>query len=223
MKENRNVDALVDIAEKKNRSISHLNLAFVACVANLGSFLFGYDYGVISWLLVSVDSLASVIDDNSSNQYFHVVAQSDTWIGLIAAGAALGALITYIFLLFFGNNMPKRDEIILAAILYFVGALLESSSGYVGWDSWTGLALLLLGRLIYGAGGATTFHAVPSYVSEIAPAELRGMVGSTTEAMISTGVVISYVVGYYFESGVGWIVSFRVAYVIAFIMALLAL
>ena len=101
--------------------------------------------------------------------------------------------------------------------------MLESSSGDLSWSTSDGLIMLLIGRLVFGAGIAATFHSVPQYCSEWSTSELRGMVGSATEAMAVTGVVIGYVVGYFFNEGVGWIVTFRVAYIIAFVMGILAL
>ena len=195
----------------------------------MGSFLFGYDFGATSWLLVDISYLAEQTTDDfaSGVNFYKLIDESAGMTGLIAAGASIGALLTYLPLLFFGNHILKKDEIMLAAFLYFCGALLESTSGAagVGWTDgdFAGLAVLLTGRLVYGAGIASSFHAVPAYVSELGPAPLRGMVGSITEAMIVTGVVVGFVVGYFYENGGGWVVPFRVGYVIALLMGLLAL
>lgn len=204
------------------------NLTALFCIgltANLGSFLFGYDFGATSWLLVNITSLALATTETSTGtNYYQVVVESSGLTGLIAAGASIGALATYSVLLFSGNAILKKDEIMLSAFLFFVGALLESTSGAVGWTDGdaTGLALLICGRLVYGAGIASSFHAVPAYISELGPKQLRGMVGSLTEALIVTGVVVGFLVGWLYED-LGWVVPFRVAYSIAILMGLLAL
>eukprot|EP01035_Chromulina_nebulosa_P028122 gene28122-37071_t len=82
----------------------------------------------------------------------------------------------------------------LASMLFFIGALLDSSSAKIPWDTYWGLVVLIIGRLVYGAGIATSFHSVPQYISEIAPAELRGTIGSLTEAMVVSGVVLGYII-----------------------------
>lgn len=209
--------------KKKDRFIALTPLAYVAFTANLGSFLFGYDFGATSWLLTSIDRYSTDADDVNYT-YFYEIANSSGLTGLIAAGSAIGATLTYTFLLFFGNSIPKRDEIQLAALLYFIGALLESESGDLSWATADGLSLLLVGRFVYGAGIATSFHAVPQYISELTPPELRGMVGSSIEAMVVTGVFIGYIVGYcYSDDEDSWIVTFRIGYIIAVVMGLFSL
>jgi MFS family permease len=200
--------------------VSWKNLAFIAFVANLGSLLFGYDFGATSWLITTFEEYSSIDDDTYT--IYEVISNSDALTGLIAAGSAMGAAITFVFLLFFGNEIAKNDEIMLAAFLYFGGALLESTSGNLSWSNYTGLAVLITGRFVYGAGIATSFHSVPQYISELGPREGRGSIGSTTEAMVVAGVVLGFVVGYFNEGGVGWIVTFRVGYLIAVVMGVLA-
>jgi len=219
-----------DLAEQRLRTVNYANLYVIAIVANLGSFLFGYDFGATSWLLVDLGVLSSESGDDASARginYYSAVVSDAGLTGLIAAGASIGALLTYIPLLFFGNHILKKDEIMLASFLFFVGALLESTSGSdgVGWTNGdpAGLALLLSGRLVFGSGIAASFHAVPSYISELGPPQLRGMVGSITESMIVTGVVVGFLVGYIYEQQASWVVPFRVAYVTALVMGLLAL
>ena len=210
------------IIEENSKVVSYRNLAFITLVANIGALLFGYDFGATSWLLSTIDKYAENTDD-STYIYFVEIANSNGLTGLIAAASSIGATITYIFLLFLGNDIPKRDEIQISALLYFVGALLESSSGDLSWETADGFSMLLIGRLIYGAGIAAAFHSVPQYCSEWSSSELRGMVGAATEAMAVTGVVLGYVVGYIFQDGYSWIVTFRVGYIIAFFMGILAL
>jgi MFS family permease len=203
-------------------AVSWTNLAFIAAVANLGSLLFGYDFGATSWLLTRIAEYGTGFDDDQY-RVFVEVAHSDGLTGFIAAGSSIGATMTFVFLLFFGNGIPKNDEIMLSALLYFVGALLESSSGDVSWRNYMGLSLLVAGRLLYGAGIALSFHSVPQYISEISPRVGRGSIGSLTEAMTVTGVVLGFLVGYLDQGGSGFVVTFRVGYLIAVVMGMLAM
>ena len=109
----------------------------------------------------------------------------------------------------------------LSALMYFMGALLESSSGDVNWRNATGLSLLIAGRLLYGAGVALSFHSGPPYISEISPRLGRGSIGSLTEAMTVTGIVLGFVVGYLDNEG--YVIVFRVGYLIAVVMGVLAM
>lgn len=201
-------------------------LFLIAIVGNLGSLLFGYDFGATSWTLVGIENEAklSVTDDSTTN-YYVLVDESSGLRGLIAAGASIGALITYLVLLFLGNDILKKDEILLAACLFFSGLMLESTSGQLDWSTGpSGLVILLVGRLTFGAGAAASFHATPQYISELGPKNLRGMVGSITEAMIVTGVVLGFGVGYFYQDDEDdWVIIFRVGYCLAVLMGGLAL
>jgi MFS family permease len=206
---------------KEKAPFSWTNLAFIATVANLGSLLFGFDFGATSSLLSRIAEFQTGFDDDQY-KYYVIVANSDTLIGLIAAGSSIGATITFLFLLFFGNRIPKNDEIMLSALLYFIGAFLESSSGDVTWRNDGCLYILISGRLLYGAGIALSFHSVPQYISEISPKIGRGSIGSLTEAMTVIGVCLGFLIGYYTGTGNGFIVTFRVGYIIALVMGVLA-
>ena len=202
--------------------ISIGRLLYLAFVANIGSFLFGYDAGAMSSFLSSINSIAED-DTNTNDIYFRYIANNDGVYGFITAGATIGATFTYIMLLIFGNSLPKKDEIMLGAFFYFIGALFESEAGDATWHKSGGFSLFVMGRLLYGAGMALSFHSVPQYVSEHCPSIIRARVGSGTEAMIITGLFISYAIGYVYNGDYGWMISFRVAYIFATVMFVLTL
>jgi hypothetical protein len=112
------------------------NLAFLAFTANLGTFLYGYDYGAVSWTITIIGQYSD--DDRAS--YYGVIDNSDAMKGVLASGCSIGATITYIFLLIYGNEMSKRDELFLTAGLYFTGGMMASTSGTA-----SGLFLSMLG------------------------------------------------------------------------------
>ena len=207
-------------------SVSWRNLAFLSSVANLGSLLFGYDTGATTWLLIRIAQYGvggGAGFDDDQYRVFVSVARNPLWVGLVGAGSSIGATAAFMFLLFFGNGIPKNDEIMLSALMYFTGALLESSAGAVSWHNNIGLCLLLSGRLLYGTGIALTFHSVPQYISEISPRVGRGSLGSLTEAMTVTGLCLGFLVGYLDSKGSGFVVTFRVGYLIAVVMGMLAM
>ena len=186
-----------------------------------GSLLFGFDFGATGSLLSNIRQYKSGFDDDRYT-YLALVANSEGLTGLIAAGSSIGATVTFLFLLFLGNQVPKNDEIIISALFYFIGALFESLSGSIPWRNINGLLLLIAGRLLYGAGIALSFHSVPEYISEISPKIGRGSVCSLTEAMAVVGVCLGFLVGYLTGPDDGFVVSFRVGYIIALVMGCLA-
>jgi MFS family permease len=128
--------------------------------------------------LSAVNACADSDDNSVAYNYYRKIESNNGLYGLVAAGSAIGATFTYLFLLFYGNNMPKKDEIQIASFLYFIGGLFESESGSLSWHYDSGLTLFLFGRLIYGAGIALSFHSVLSYVSEYSPPKYRGILGT---------------------------------------------
>jgi major inositol transporter-like SP family MFS transporter len=153
----------------------------------------------------------------STGSFYDVVINSSALTGLVMSGASLGAVITYPFLLFYANSMSKKDEILLAAFFFFIGALCESVSGSLDWMYATGLVLLMFGRVIYGAGIACSFHAIPQFIIETVPPEGRGQFGSATEAMTMTGMTIGFGIGTVYSAD-GWVLTYLVAYLTAVVM-----
>ena len=147
---------------------------------------------------MSIQSYASSSSSSGSFYFYRFVERHFGILGLVVSSASLGAVITYPFLLYVGNTISKKDEILIAAFLYFSGkylvviiltittkgSLLQSTSGELNWDNAGGLSILIIGRFLYGGGIAATLHSVPQYISEVMPVNVRGFWGSTTEVKI---------------------------------------
>jgi len=95
--------------------------------------------------------------------------------------------------------MGRRTELQLGALLYMAGAALEGSAGHIhfswGLFRWVGLLVFLVGRLIYGFGIGIAMHAAPTYLGEMCPSSIRGLLVSLKEACIVLGMVLGYTIG----------------------------
>lgn len=58
------------------------------------------------------------------------------------------------------------------------------------------VALLIAGRIVVGFGIGIASMSAPLYVSEVAPAKVRGSLVSLNQLAITTGIVISYLIDY---------------------------
>lgn len=149
-------------------------LGFLAVVATLGSLLFGYDTGVIAGALPYMNLPGGAGGLGLSNVETGLVG------ALLAIGAAIGAL--------YGGRLSdrfgRRHNIMLLAVVFFVGAL-----GCV--LAPTVLALYPF-RVVLGfaVGGASA--TVPSYLSETAPARVRGPLVAIDQFMIVGGQLLAY-------------------------------
>jgi sugar porter (SP) family MFS transporter len=174
--------------------INLLGLLLVVLPPMLGGFLYGFDIGATSFVLVMLlhpppaDSLGRTVwwtDLSSARQ------------GLIVSGLSLGALIgSHIVLIYLSQRIGRRMELRLCSVFYFVGALLNVMSGTVlkEWST-IGFLSLCLGRVLYGIGVGFVMHGAPAYLAEMSPTSIRGAIVSAKETVIVGGIVVGYMVG----------------------------
>lgn len=87
------------------------------------------------------------------------------------------------------ESRGRKIIIFIAAVTYTIGSLLMA----VNFGS---LPELLVGRIISGLGSGLAYSAGPCYLSEIAPAELRGMLSTFYNAGIMSSVAGAYWINY---------------------------
>lgn len=133
----------------------------------------GFDIGVYSGVLVRV------------NEVFALA----TWqVGLltailplcIAAGAGLSAPVCDLY--------GRRPGLVLTyATLCTANAVMALAQSFL---------MLVLGRVVMGLGLGLGFATVAQYVTEIAPAESRGLYGALEDVFITFGILVGYLANY---------------------------
>ena len=152
----------------------------IAAVAALGGFLFGYDSAVINGANAAIES-----------EFNATSAELGFAVASALLGAAAGALIAGRLADHIGRLMVMR----IAAILFFIAAI---GTGFA-WDLW----VLVLFRIVGGLGVGIASVIAPAYIAEIAPAKLRGRLGSLQQLAIVTGIFISLLVDFIFATIAG--------------------
>lgn len=71
--------------------------------------------------------------------------------------------------------------------------------------------MLAAGRMVSGVGAGAAIVVAPIYVSEIAPKNIKGLLGASTQVMINVGIIITQVLGYFLSYGNMWRVILAVA------------
>ncbi|MEU9092987.1 sugar porter family MFS transporter [Streptomyces sp. NPDC048428] len=164
------------------------------CIA-LGGFLFGYDTGVVSGALLYIKSDF----DLSSFEQSSVVS-------VLLIGAMIGAVSA-------GRMADRlgRRKTLAAEGLVFIGgtAILVFAPGY---------GALLIGRVVLGVAVGAASATVPVYLSEVSPTELRGRFLTLNQLMITTGILIAYLVNLALSDGGQWRAMFAVGAVPALLM-----
>lgn len=152
--------------------------------AALGGFLFGYDTGVVSGAMIRV------------REWFGL---DSTWQELIVSVTIAAAAIAAALGGPFSDLLGRRITVLIASIVFTVGAVVMG----VAPDEW----VLLIGRIVVGFGIGFAAMAVPLYIAESAPAEMRGKLVVVNNLFITGGQFVATVVDgvfSYLSLGVGW-------------------
>ncbi len=145
--------------------VSHTRVFAIALVAALGGFLFGFDTAVINGTVGALES---------------TFAASPWAIGLTVSSALVGSALGALG----GGRMADRSgrtrAMLIASVLFTLSAL-GSGLAVTLWD-------LSLWRLVGGAAVGIASVVAPAYIAEIAPAHLRGRLGSLQQMAIVLGI-----------------------------------
>ena len=161
------------------------SIGIVALVATLGSFLFGYDTGVISGALPYMYMPFGA-------HGLQLTANEEGWIGgTLLIGAALGALIGGRL----SDRYGRRHNILLLAGIFAVGAIGTALAPNV----WVMYPMRLI--LGFAVGGASA--TVPVYLSETAPKRIRGRIVAIDQVMIVTGQLLAFSFNALIDNAVG--------------------
>mmetsp|Transcript_40795 Transcript_40795/g.93914 ORF Transcript_40795/g.93914 Transcript_40795/m.93914 type:complete len:523 (+) Transcript_40795:103-1671(+) len=159
-----------------------------------GGLLFGYDIGATSYVLNQLQS-----EDDSGVTWWHDVEKSSLIQGLIPSTDVAGALVGSIIVFKVADQIGRRREMQIAAVLYLVGAIFEMVSSNSSWGAGLGLTVLFAARFLYGIGCGFAMHGAPTYIAEMAPSEIRGTLVALKEAMIVVGMVLGYGIGFFLQ------------------------
>lgn len=153
----------------------------VASVAALGGLLFGYDTGVISGAVLFITK------DFGLN-----LRLQEFTISVVLIGCVIGAAVTGTV----ADRIGRRPTLFVAGIVFFVGALLSAIA--------PSETVLLIARFIVGIGIGFSSVVAPLYISEVAPAEVRGALVSLYQFAITVGILGAYLIDFAFSAAGEW-------------------
>jgi SP family galactose:H+ symporter-like MFS transporter len=153
----------------------------VALVGAIGGMLFGFDTGAISGAILYLKK-----DFSLTSGLQEVV----TSIALL--GAAIGAIVGGPL----ADRYGRRRLIVVTAGMFVVGSLAAAFVQSVAW--------LIAARLFIGSAIGVASFVAPLYLSEIAPAKIRGALVSLNQVAVTVGILGSYLTDYAFAHEGGW-------------------
>jgi sugar porter (SP) family MFS transporter len=147
----------------------------------LAGALFGADIGGTSGAVVSLTGPAAGAD-------WAGASLSPLQSGAVVSASLFGALAASSAALAAGDRvLGRRAELAAAGLLYAAGSAGAALS--------PSFAALVAARGVYGLGIGLAMHAAPAYISETAPASVRGLLVALKEAAIVGGILLGYVAG----------------------------
>lgn len=102
-------------------------------------------------------------------------------VGCILAGAAIGGAVSFVM-----DVTGRRPAMMTVALIFIVGPVTMALAPNI----W----VLIAARSIVGLGVGVSSVLVNLYISEIAPAEVRGQLGGWAPFLGTSGILVSYIV-----------------------------
>ncbi|ULJ00711.1 MFS transporter [Klebsiella pneumoniae] len=143
----------------------------ITLVATFGGLLFGYDTGVINGAFSSL------------KQY---MALTPTTEGLVMSVLLVGAALGSVFGGKFADYFGRRKYLLFLSFVFLIGALLSAAA--------PDITTLLIARALlgYAVGGASV--TAPTFISEVAPTEMRGKLTGLNEVAIVIGQLAAFAI-----------------------------
>ena len=143
-------------------------IVFVICiVAALGGLLFGLDQGFINNAL-----------DTLTDHYQFETHDKESYSAILATGGIVGALLSGLF----ARLLGRKRSLVLAGFIFCVASAYSSLL--------PSLPILSVCRFTLGFGVGIASFIVPLYLSETAPASIRGSMGTLFQLMITIGIFL---------------------------------
>ncbi|KAN0100175.1 General substrate transporter [Tylopilus felleus] len=146
-------------------------------------FLFGYDIGVISGILIMPDFIRRFGQVSSDGTYYLSSSRQSIITSLLSAGTFVGSLAQA----FTTDSMGRRGSILLWSAIFTIGVAIQTATTY-------SIVQITIGRFIAGLGVGALSAIVPLYNGETAPKSIRGMMLVLYQLQIIVGIFLSYIV-----------------------------
>ena len=156
----------------------------------LGGLLFGYDLGVVAGALLLI------------TKEFHLTPLEQ---GFVTSSLLVGCMVGALSAAPIADRAGRRGLVLVAGVVFGAGALIAALAGTV--------AIVIAGRLVMGLAVGALSMTVPIYLSEIAPARIRGALSGLNQLMISSGILIAYLINLGLHGTGQWRIAFGLAIV----------
>ncbi|KAJ5693461.1 Major facilitator superfamily domain general substrate transporter [Penicillium macrosclerotiorum] len=168
------------------------NIYVLAAFGTIGGALFGFDVSSMSaW--IGVDTYTDYFGSPDSNLQGGITASmsAGSFAGSIAAG-------------WISDFLGRRGALMVASLVWIIGAIVQCSAQNV--------THLVAGRVVSGLAVGVTSSQTCVYLSELAPARIRGRIVGIQQWAIEWGILIMYLIAYGCAVGVSGPAAFRICW-----------
>ena len=158
----------------------------IVAVATIGGFLFGYDSGAVNGTQPGLKAAFGLIEGSWS---------PSNGLGFTVASLLIGCFIGAFFAGRLADLIGRRNTMMLAAALFLVGALVQGAA--------QSHLIFLIARICGGMAVGAASVLSPAYISEVAPANIRGRLTTVQQIMIITGLTAAFLVNYFLAAKAG--------------------
>ncbi|KAM0969627.1 hypothetical protein ACFX13_018119 [Malus domestica] len=190
---------------------------FACIVAALGGSLFGYDLGVSGGVTSMDDFLKEFFPKIYRRKQLHLnetdyCKYDNQILTLFTSSLYFAGLVSTFGASYVTRNKGRKASILVGAVSFFLGAVLNASA--------KNIAMLIIGRILLGVGIGFGNQAVPLYLSEMAPAKIRGAVNQLFQLTTCLGILVANLINYGTDKihPWGWRLSLGLATVPAVLM-----
>ncbi|MBV9388432.1 MAG: sugar porter family MFS transporter [Chroococcidiopsidaceae cyanobacterium CP_BM_ER_R8_30] len=168
----------------QNTSITHKPntpyVVLIATTAALGGFLFGFDTAVVNGAVVALSKAFNI----------------SSWLtGLAVSLALLGSALGAFYSGPLADRFGRVKVMVVASGLFVISGI---GSGFA-FNTWDFIGWRFLGGVAIGAASVIA----PAYIAEVAPAHLRGRLGSLQQLAIVVGIFIALLSDYFIAVAAG--------------------
>ncbi|XP_027151987.1 sugar transport protein 10-like [Coffea eugenioides] len=163
-------------------------------VAASGGLLFGYDIG-ISGGVTSMDEFLQKFfpevykkEKNLSGNTSNYCKFDSAVLTLFTSSLYLAALVASFFASATTKALGRKASMVIGGLVFLIGAIINGAAMNV--------AMLIIGRLLLGVGVGYANQAVPVYLSEMAPAKIRGALNIGFQMAVTIGIFGANLVNY---------------------------
>ncbi|KAK4781321.1 hypothetical protein SAY87_017427 [Trapa incisa] len=165
----------------------------VTCiVAAVGGSIFGYDIGIsggVTSMDVFLDKFFPEVSRNKKRAHENNYCKYNNQVlASFTSSLYLAGLVASLVASPITRNYGRKASIVCGGISFLIGATLNASA--------VNLAMLLLGRIMLGVGIGFGNQAVPLYLSEMAPAHLRGALNMMFQLATTLGIFTANMINY---------------------------